>query len=564
MLQIGIRKMPDKNLVMLDDLHSDDENIRRSASLKLVEIVEQNPSVIREELPQILEVLKTTDDDYVILQLSAVLEKLFATDMSLPRTFARDIFAFFEKMIQEGRLASDESLAMGGAVRLIQSYQSVFLSDQELAKEAFPVLTKLLTVNSSIKWSAYSIVNQISMHNPNLLKENVRSIFAAVAGGFPELMASLMNLYSYDPQAFIENIEVIIEYAERDPNNRSTALNLLYQIAKDQPNAVADYVDKIIPYIHSPITSSLCCMILAEVARHKPESVGPTIEDLKKAYDNNPSVRPLIPNILGLIGKQSDEQARAILEILNQYLDSNDQYVLAATLSEFKNIAGQNRELIMPYLERIRAKENDPQEFVRDQAIAIIDFVERRDARSLASQIEEQNAKIKEAVKSVDDLIKYVDDNVSILKDFIADVTKKLPVPIGFSIKGKIRRTLILEFACSANGKSCLYPKDRVFTTETKAWSKWLKIAFSAVKIGKAVIYPVSAGDAVGAIKEAYEAYKEKEDADFLSYISEPFLTSSEQDNLIEQLRESNFFRVFNYNPQTASWDCIMCNPPSA
>ena len=402
------------------------------------------------------------------------------------------------------------------------------------------------------------------MHNPNLLKENVRSLFAAVAGGFPELMASLMNLYSYDPQAFIDNIEVIIQYAEKDPNNRSIALNLLYQIAKDKPEAVAKYTERIIPHIHSPITSSLCCMILAEIARYKPEAVSPTIEDLRNAYDNNPNVRPLIPNILGLVSKESDERARVVLEILAEYLDSNDQYVLAATLSEFKNIAGQNRELVLPYLEKIRAKENDPQEFVRDQAIAIIDYVEKRDARSLASRIEEQNAKIKEAVKSVDDLTRYVDENVTILKDFIAEVAKKLPVPSGFSTKGRIRKTLILEFSCSANGKSCLYPKDRVFTTETKAWSKWLKIAFSAVKIGKAVIYPVSAGDAVGAIKEAYEAYKEKEDADFLSYISEPFLTSSEQDNLIEQLREANFFRVFNYNSQTATWDCIMCNPPSA
>ncbi len=549
---------------MLDDLYSEDESVRRSASLRLVEAVEQNPLSFQGEIPQILKVLGTTGDDYVILQLCTVLEALFATDVSLQKAFAPDVFAFFEKMVEEGRLNTDESLAMGGAVRLLQSYQATLLSDQELAQKAFPILTKLLTVNSSVKWSAYSVVNQISMHSPNLLKENVRSIFEAIEGGFPELMASLLNLYSYDPSAFVDNMAVIINYMEKDPNNRSTALNLLYQVAKDKPEAVAEYVEKIVSHIHSPITSSLCCMILAEVARRKPEAVKSSIPELRKAYDTNPNIRPLIPNILGLIGKESEEQARYVLKILGEYLDSNDQHVLAATLSEFKNFAGQNRDLVIPYLEKIRSKESDPQEFVRDQAIAIIDFVERRDARSLASQIEEQNARIKEAVKSVDDLVKYVDDNVSILKDFIASVTKKLPVPIGFSVKGKIRKTLILEFACSVNGKSCLYPKDRVFTTETKAWSKWLKIAFSAVKIGKAVIYPVSVGDAVGAVREVYEYYKDKDDTDFLSYISEPFLTSSEQDSLIEQLREANFFRVFNYNSQTASWDCIMCNPPSS
>ena len=63
-------------------------------------------------------------------------------------------------------------------------------------------------------------------------------------------------------------------------------------------------------------------------------------------------------------------------------------------------------------------------------------------------------------------------------------------------------------------------------------------------------------------VRQAYDLYKTGEEKDFLSYISEPFLTSNEQDKLITQLREARFFDVFNYDPQTAEWACLMCNPP--
>jgi hypothetical protein len=111
------------------------------------------------------------------------------------------------------------------------------------------------------------------------------------------------------------------------------------------------------------------------------------------------------------------------------------------------------------------------------------------------------------------------------------------------------------------NDERCLFPFDRSFTTETKAWNKWLKVALSAVKVGYAVINPMAVGDALASVQDAYEGYKTDDDADFVSYLSQPFLTSEEQDNLIIQLREARFFDMFNYNAQGGNWGCIMCNP---
>ena len=83
----------------------------------------------------------------------------------------------------------------------------------------------------------------------------------------------------------------------------------------------------------------------------------------------------------------------------------------------------------------------------------------------------------------------------------------------------------------------------------------------SAVKIGKAIMIPFDSGEAVDAVREAYNAYKDKGDRDFLTEFSEPFLTSEQQDNLINQLRDARYFDVFSFDPGTTGWSCMMCKP---
>ena len=48
----------------------------------------------------------------------------------------------------------------------------------------------------------------------------------------------------------------------------------------------------------------------------------------------------------------------------------------------------------------------------------------------------------------------------------------------------------------------------------------------------------------VGAVKEIYNDYKEKDDAEFNDYIREPFLTSKQQDELLDKLKSEGFFDV--------------------
>jgi len=57
-----------------------------------------------------------------------------------------------------------------------------------------------------------------------------------------------------------------------------------------------------------------------------------------------------------------------------------------------------------------------------------------------------------------------------------------------------------------------------------------------------------------GAIKDIYKGYKAKDDADFETFIKEPFLTSAESDRLINQLRAAGFFDKMEYDAQKGDW----------
>ena len=75
-------------------------------------------------------------------------------------------------------------------------------------------------------------------------------------------------------------------------------------------------------------------------------------------------------------------------------LDDPDHNVHTITLMEVKNLIEMDRSLLDPCIEKIKGFENDPQEYIRDQAKHIIDIYEGRTVRELAADIEAQNKKI--------------------------------------------------------------------------------------------------------------------------------------------------------------------------
>jgi len=204
----------------------------------------------------------------------------------------------------------------------------------------------------------------------------------------------------------------------------------------------------------------------------------------------------------------------------------------------------------------------------QQQAERLMDVYEGRSLEGAYNAIAEANERFKASCGDMESLKAYVDQNVADLKDFVGTITKKLPMPCKFSSEPRYvaKMAMLLHFKCEAGPKTslCTLPaNDATFTTETLEWNRWLKLGLSAAKLGKSVISGDAVADVSGTVdqvKEIFQTYTKKDDAAFLTYISEPFLTSEEQDKLLNQLREGGFFKKFAYDAQTGNWLCANCH----
>ena len=554
--------MPIEELIA--DLSSTSEDIRKTAIDEISGLSSINPNELAPHLLSFLEVLQSTTDMYLIQHLGSTISTLASSVPTLGIDNFDDILTTVTVLADNFTMEEESEMFVGiSAGGLLEAIRQPITTDQRKFMRALPTFFKLMEKNHSVKYSAMGYVSPMVSRNPRLFKDHVPQIFNLVKGGMTEMISLLWELYKFNPPFYEENIDYLLQMA-KDMNYASIALMILGEMAKKNSTVLNPYINELKETIHSPHTASSSIMIFSEIARKNPELIHPILPEIQEAMEYNDTLKMMAPNILGLVGRMSVKTAAEILPFLVELLDDPDHNVHTVTLMEIRNLGEMDRSLLDPYIEKIRSLEDDPQEYIRDQAKHIVDIYEGRTVREFAAAIDDQNKRISEMVHSYEDLKAYVDENVAELKDFISQIAKKIPIPHEFSTEGRIRKTMKLHFTCGMQDERCLFPSDRSFTTETKAWNKWLKIALSAVKIGAAVIHPVAAGGAVDAVKEAYEAYKTKDDADFISYISQPFLTSEEQDNLIIQLRKARFFDMFNYNAQQGNWACIMCNPPGS
>lgn len=177
------------------------------------------------------------------------------------------------------------------------------------------------------------------------------------------------------------------------------------------------------------------------------------------------------------------------------------------------------------------------------------------------------NAELRRIVRNMSDLRRYIDDNVDRLKEFIAQIQKKLPMPSRIEVDKKmlgLRKELTLHFMCGRQAGDCKYPETAGFTIITSEWSKWFRITVSAVKVGYNIVR-MKAGEVkegiktIKDLKKVYDECKTDEFQEFHSLAREPFLTSGERDGLIENLRDRDFFNTFKYDPHIAMWVCDNC-----
>lgn len=515
-------------------------------------------SDLKEYVPQLFKVLNKNVQEMTKLHCVTNIAKVLSSDPTEVDNYIGSIKESIQSLLEEN--LSDDGLLGSAVIQLLQPVIPKFQTNSQLLSEWLDLLFELVKEDGSVKHSAYGPIVTAAMQQPIVLKDHVPKIFEAIEGGFSQLSSSLYSLYSYNPSEYERRIDLLLNLYKTDITYQSMYLMVLNEIAKKKPSLLAKHVSDFSSGLNNPSLAASVVMLYNEVASYDASVFLPYIDSLFQAVQYNQNLIYQVPNILGLVGRLNTTIGVKILDQLFKLFSMGNDMAKGMILSEIRNVGEQDKSLLDQYISQIESLESSPQELIRDQAISIMNFYRGIDVRSLASKIEEQNEKIKNAAKSVDDLMEYVDENITELKEFIAEIAKKIPTPRTFSTEGKIRKTLILHFVCDKEGERCIFPSSRTFTTETKDWSKWLKIAFSGIKLGKSLIIPAAIGDAGKAVKDAYDAYKEKYDKDFLAYISEPFLTSSEQDNLVHQLRNAKYFDVFHYNAQAAGWYCTMCN----
>lgn len=214
-----------------------------------------------------------------------------------------------------------------------------------------------------------------------------------------------------------------------------------------------------------------------------------------------------------------------------------------------------SRDIITPYMELVRSKRSmaDTQvQLIEDwyEGLSLKGLNTRID--SLEERIDAMNARVAETCTNFEEVKAYVDQNIADVKDFVGEIVKKLPQPKRLEVVGRMRKTLILHFECVHTGRE--YP------IESKDWNKWLKMGFSLLKAGKAVL-DLGMGNPLGivktgvdAVQQIYGAYKTNDDDEFNTYITQPFLTSDEQDQLLNKLRDQGFFEKFDYDAQAPGW----------
>ena len=546
-------------LVLLERLISEDGTARRDAASELVEVAENQPGDLEHTIPDLLNIIASTTDDFVAMQSSLAIKMVCEANTQLSKVYSIAILKVLEALSTREMTEKDTDTMINAAgMFLFETQHQLLITDSDLLSRTLPLLVAYIRKDGSVRYAPYKIIAQVSSQNPALLGSIAGEMIDLVEKGMVELCGSLYMLYQVQRPIFHQKMDALIRIFETREDARTMILTILQGIARDQPSLISPHVPLLLQYLNSPLYSANIAMILGEVSRESPEAVYEHLDRLQGTMKGIPMLKSLIPPIFGHIGRQSEARATEMLAIMRPMLDEADPTVVMLVLQEFRNLGQMNRELLMVYIPKIRTLAGSPEQYVRDLAQAILDYFEGRDLRSLAMKIEEQNRLIRESAVSVEALKMYLDQNIELLKQYISEIVKKLPVPVRLSTEGRVQKILRLHFICAKQGERCLYPTEGEFSTETRQWNKWLKIAVSSLSLGLSVLNPLDGG-AVDQVRTAYEAYRTGEDKEFLAFVNEPFLTSVEQDSLVQQLRDAKFFDVFSYDTSLGNWVCLMC-----
>lgn len=395
-------------------------------------------------------------------------------------------------------------------------------------------------------------INKDAMANSGMAIMNI-----IAAGANDDLIftfLSMPELYTNDPACLHDHIELVLS------KNWMHVCSLINTVASKKPEVLVPHTGIILDKIkEAPAMGAISIGILKEIAKIAPEVIYPFVD---RIINDSKGVTGAAYAVAGCISsaaltKSPVNAGDLLLPKLIDVMKSTEAVYLPAVLSELSNIKDNlsDKSLLAPYMDYIISLKPSSSVIVQ----GLEDFYAGRSLKILETRVDaievritELNNKVAESCSSFEDVVAYVDANIMDMKDFVGEVVKKLPAPKRLEVVGTLRKTLILHFECVHTGYE--------FPIVSKEWSKWLKMGFSLAKAGKAV-FDIGTGNPLGllstgidCVKGIYDAYKSNDDDEFNTYITQPFLTSTEQDQLLEKLRDQGFFEKMAYDNQAPGW----------
>lgn len=381
---------------------------------------------------------------------------------------------------------------------------------------------------------------------------------AKLGGGNDQLLMQFCGnaeIYTNNPDAVHENIDLFMR-------QMYTMFGALYcSIAARAPAVLLPHVQYFIDQLTAqPVVGTMTLMVLDNLAKYDPAALYSRMDVILQLSSSIANSAGVVSSIVSAVAAADAAAADLCLGRLVSLLERGEALTQPQVLISITNMMKYTSSVAVVgvYVPRI-AKFKSANEVA---FVSIDDYAAGRSLEDLTlrvdvldAKINALNSKVAETCHNMADVIAYVDANMADMKDFLAEVVKKLPKPKRLEVVGTLRKTLYLHFECIHSGYE--------FGITSTDWSKWLKMGFSLVKAGQAII-DIGMGNPLGILKkgvecvqEIYSAYKTEDDDEFNSYITNPFLTSTEQDQLLNKLRDQGFFDIFDYDTQRAGTRAI-------
>nr|CAD7426154.1 unnamed protein product [Timema monikensis] len=157
----------------------------------------------------------------------------------------------------------------------------------------------------------------------------------------------------------------------------------------------------------------------------------------------------------------------------------------------------------------------------------------------------------------------FCEKHLDKIKAYMEKVSTRIPPPAKCTIEElrSAKKLAKLHFACQGRGEHCLYNRT-FFTMKTRNPRIWIHLMFLALQ-ARSESALSSRDSSVSSLKNCWDILK-CENKTFLTLVTSAFPCTKDQDALLNELRHSGFFDVFEATSGTGmtQWGCFLCNHP--